>query len=61
MDELTPEACPFCNEPLDETTNTVTVNQVIRLYEFFERDAAGLLILPASSVHEQKFYDNIFA
>ena len=60
------QRCAFCNTEInrdrfmDVREGVLNAYQIKKLYEFFEKDIAGLLLLPATSVHQQQIFDGIY-
>lgn len=57
------DSCPFCIDKLTIKGQCfeMTVNQIIKMYEYFEQSPSGLLLLPATSSRQQKFFEDIYA
>ena len=45
---------------MTDELNTINAANVIRLQEYFERNPVGLLLVPATSVFQQHFYEAIY-
>ena len=58
------DMCPFCSDAInkeDSSPYELTVNQIIKMYEYFESKPAGLLLIPGSCAREQKLFEDVYA
>ena len=52
--------CPWSKLEISEKDSTINPNMIIKLYEYFEQNPAGLLLLPATSNKQQQFFEDIY-